>query len=194
MTTSHDHTIRTAAAIGISGATLMAATAAVIQLIVQTSTNISDDMWSYPLSSSALVPRSIYYAAIHVLVILGIVGVRNSAMAGPTEQSGRSRPDDRDRRDRHRHDLPPATRPRPVRRSRHLRAGHPARHLRALHPTLRHRHRVQLTSFMRFRASSRPSTGVHPGPASRCQGTVRRQRHGQWTRGDDQDAPGDAGV
>jgi hypothetical protein len=89
MTSKHDESIRATAAIGIIGALLTAVLGAIIQLIVQPSTNISDEMWSYPLSSRALVPMSVLYAAIHVLVIVGIVGVQRSGMAGPTKAARR---------------------------------------------------------------------------------------------------------
>ncbi len=89
MTNSNDRFIRTAAAIGMLGAGLTAATGAIIQLVVLPSTSVSDDMWSYPLSSRALVPMSVLYAAIHVLVIVGIVGVERSGMAGPSKAAHR---------------------------------------------------------------------------------------------------------
>ena len=57
---------------------------AVVQLAVQPSTSVSDQMWSYPWSSGAFVPVSIAYAALHALVIAGLVGVRRSGMAGST--------------------------------------------------------------------------------------------------------------
>lgn len=89
MTNSNDRIIRSAATIGMLGAVLTVALGAIIQLVVQPSTSISDDMWSYPLSSRALVPMSVLYAAIHVLVIVGIVGVERSGMAGPSKAAHR---------------------------------------------------------------------------------------------------------
>lgn len=89
MTSPREQSIRTAAGIGIIGALLTAVTGVIIQLVVQPSTDISDQMWSYPLSSRALVPMSIFYAAIHVLVIVGIIGVQRSGMAGPTQTARR---------------------------------------------------------------------------------------------------------
>lgn len=84
MPTSTIEATRKLAAAGIVGAGLSAISGAVVQLAVQPSTSVSDQMWSYPWSSGAFVPVSIAYAALHVLVIAGLVGVRRSGMAGST--------------------------------------------------------------------------------------------------------------
>ena len=84
MPTSTIEATRKLAAAGIAGAALSAISGVAVQLVVQPSTSVSDQMWSYPWSSGALVPVSIAYATLHVLVIAGLVGVRRSGMAGST--------------------------------------------------------------------------------------------------------------
>jgi hypothetical protein len=63
--TSTIESIRKLAALGIAGALLSAISGAVVQLAVQPSTSVSDQMWSYPWSSGAVVPVSIAYAVLH---------------------------------------------------------------------------------------------------------------------------------
>ena len=84
MPTSTIEATRKLAAAGIAGAALSAISGVAVQLVVQPSTSVSDQMWSYPWSSGAFVPVSIAYATLHVLVIAGLVGVRRSGMAGST--------------------------------------------------------------------------------------------------------------
>jgi len=81
---STTESIRRLAALGIAGAALSAISGAVVQLAVQPSTSVSDQMWSYPWSSGAVVPVSIAYAVLHALVIAGLVGLWRSGMAGST--------------------------------------------------------------------------------------------------------------
>jgi len=54
----------------------------VVQGIVQPATNVSDRRWSYPWSSGALVPVSILWASLHVLVFAGVLGFARSGLAG----------------------------------------------------------------------------------------------------------------
>ena len=54
----------------------------VVQGIVQPATNVSDHRWSYPWSSGALVPVSILWASLHVLVFAGVLGFARSGLAG----------------------------------------------------------------------------------------------------------------
>ncbi len=75
--------VRRAAVMGITGALITAVGGAVVQAIVQPRTNVSDEMWSYPWSSDALIPVSLLWGLAHVLVAVGIVGLRRSAVAGP---------------------------------------------------------------------------------------------------------------
>lgn len=84
MPTSSIESIRRFAAVGIAGAALSAISGAVVQGAVQPSTTVSDTMWRYPWSSGAFVLVSVVYAAMHVLVIVGLIGLRRSGMAGPT--------------------------------------------------------------------------------------------------------------
>lgn len=84
MVTSSSESIRRTAAVGIVGALITAVGGAVVQLVVQPSTTVSDEMWSYPLSSDALVSISLLWAVAHVLVAVGILGVRRSGVAGPS--------------------------------------------------------------------------------------------------------------
>lgn len=82
MAANSAESIRRAAAVGIAGALITAVGGAVVQLVVQPSTTVSDEMWSYPLSSDALVPISLLWAVAHVLVAVGILGVRRSGVVG----------------------------------------------------------------------------------------------------------------
>lgn len=67
---------------GIAGAAMTALSGAIVQAIVQPATNVSDRLWSYPWSASAFVPVSLLYAALHVLVIVGLLGLASSDAAG----------------------------------------------------------------------------------------------------------------
>lgn len=84
MPTSSIESIRRFAAVGIAGAGLSAISGAVVQGAVQPSTSVPDTMWRYPWSSRAFVLVSVVYALLHVLVIVGLIGLRRSGMAGPT--------------------------------------------------------------------------------------------------------------
>ena len=84
MARSNSESVRRAAVVGIAGALITAVGGAVVQLVVQPSTTVSDEMWSYPWSSDALVPVSLVWAVAHVFVAVGILGVRRSGVAGPT--------------------------------------------------------------------------------------------------------------
>jgi hypothetical protein len=81
--------IRACAITGIVGASVTAAGGVLVQSAVQPYTSVSDKLWSYPWSSSALVPVSILWALAHLLVIVGLVGFRRSAMAGPGRAAAR---------------------------------------------------------------------------------------------------------
>lgn len=84
MVSFNSDSVRRAAAVGITGALITAVGGAVVQLVVQPSTTVSDEMWSYPWSSDALVPVSLLWAVAHVLVAVGILGLQRSAVTGPT--------------------------------------------------------------------------------------------------------------
>lgn len=72
------------AAIGFMGAAAATAVAgAVLQFGLQPATELSDDMWRYPWSSSgAFVAFSLFSALLHGLVIVGLVAFGRSGAAG----------------------------------------------------------------------------------------------------------------
>jgi len=78
-------TIKSLRAAGIScivGAAATTLGGIVVQGIVQPATAVSDRRWSYPWSSGALVPISLLWASLHVLVFLGLFGFARSGLAG----------------------------------------------------------------------------------------------------------------
>ena len=74
--------LRTAGISCIVGATATTLGGIVVQGIVQPATTVSDHRWSYPWSSGALVPISILWAFLHVLVFVGVLGFARSGVAG----------------------------------------------------------------------------------------------------------------
>jgi hypothetical protein len=74
--------LRTAGISCIVGAAATTLGGIVVQGIVQPATNVSDRRWSYPWSSGALVPVSILWASLHVLVFAGVLGFARSGVAG----------------------------------------------------------------------------------------------------------------
>lgn len=74
--------IRRAGLVGAVGGALTLVSGVIVQGVVQPATHVSAEMWSYPWSSSALVPVSLVYALFHVMVIVGIVGYWRSGVAG----------------------------------------------------------------------------------------------------------------
>jgi hypothetical protein len=54
----------------------------IVQGVVQPSTSVSDDRWSYPWSTGALVPISLLWASLHVFVFLGLLGFARSGLTG----------------------------------------------------------------------------------------------------------------
>lgn len=78
----------TVAFIGAAAATALAG--AVLMFGIQPATDISDDMWRYPWSSSgAFVAFSIFSAALHGLVIAGVVAFGRSGAAGRSRAARR---------------------------------------------------------------------------------------------------------
>jgi hypothetical protein len=67
---------------GIAGAGATAVCGIVVQAAIQPASTVPDDRWSFPWSSAALVPVSLLYAALHVLVILGLLGFARSRVTG----------------------------------------------------------------------------------------------------------------
>ena len=82
MANTNIDSLRRAAIAGIVGATATAIGGLIVQAIIQPSTTVSDERWSYPWSSSSLVPISILWASLHVLVFVGILGFARSRLAG----------------------------------------------------------------------------------------------------------------
>jgi hypothetical protein len=82
MAKTTNDSIRAAAAICAIGAAATTIGGIAVQAIVQPATAVPDDRWSYPWSSSALVPISILWASLHVLVFYGVLGFARSGMAG----------------------------------------------------------------------------------------------------------------
>jgi hypothetical protein len=74
--------LRTAGVSCIIGAAATTLGGTVVQGIVQPATTVSDHRWSYPWSSGALVPVSILWASLHVLVFVGVLGFARSGVAG----------------------------------------------------------------------------------------------------------------
>ena len=74
--------LRTAGISCIVGAAATTLGGIVVQGVVQPGTAVSDHRWSYPWSSGALVPISILWASLHVLVFVGVLGFARSRVAG----------------------------------------------------------------------------------------------------------------
>ncbi len=86
MPTPHAQSTRKAAVALIIGA-LITALGGLASRIVQASSNVSDDLWRYPWSSDAFVAVSLLWAVAHGLVIVGLLGLRRSGVAGPTRSA-----------------------------------------------------------------------------------------------------------
>ena len=79
--------LRTAGISCIVGAAATTLGGIVVQGIVQPATTVPDHRWSYPWSSGALVPVSILWASLHVLVFVGLLGFARSGVAGHTRSA-----------------------------------------------------------------------------------------------------------
>lgn len=55
---------------------------------VQASTSVSEDVWSYPWTSEMFVAISVLWAVSHVLVLVGLLGLRRSGLAGSSRLAG----------------------------------------------------------------------------------------------------------
>ena len=82
MATRDTKSLRTASISCAVGAAATTLGGIVVQGIVQPATTVSDHRWSYPWSSGALVPVSILWASLHVLVFVGVLGFARSGVAG----------------------------------------------------------------------------------------------------------------
>lgn len=84
MNKSATGSVRFGALAGIVGGAATALSGLVIQAVVQPSSRVSDEMWSYPWSSDALVPVSLLFAIFHLLVFGCLLGFARSGLAGPS--------------------------------------------------------------------------------------------------------------
>lgn len=84
MQRSRIESLRRAGIAGAVGAAATALGAIVVQAVVEPGTTVPDDRWSYPWSSQALVPLSLLWASLHVLVFIGVLGFARSGLAGTT--------------------------------------------------------------------------------------------------------------
>ena len=82
MMKAKNDSVRAAAAICAVGAAATALGGIAVQAIVQPATTVPDDRWSYPWSSTALIPISILWASLHVLIFCGVLGFARSGIAG----------------------------------------------------------------------------------------------------------------
>ena len=87
MTTPKTESLRTAAISCIVGAAATTLGGIAVQGIVQPATTVSDHRWSYPWSSGALVPISLLWASLHVLIFVGLLGFARSGLAGPSRSA-----------------------------------------------------------------------------------------------------------
>jgi hypothetical protein len=84
MTNAKIESLRRGAIAGMVGATATAISGLVVQAVIQPATSVSDQMWSYPFSSSALIPMSILGALLHLLVFIAVLAFARSGLAGPS--------------------------------------------------------------------------------------------------------------
>ena len=87
MTKPRTESLRTAGIICVVGATATTLGGIAVQGIVEPATTVSDHRWSYPWSSGALVPISLLWASLHVLVFVGLLGFARSGLAGPSRSA-----------------------------------------------------------------------------------------------------------
>lgn len=87
MATPDTKSLRTAGISCIVGAAATTLGGIVVQGIIQPATTVPDHRWSYPWSSGALVPVSILWASLHVLVFVGLLGFARSGVAGHTRSA-----------------------------------------------------------------------------------------------------------
>ena len=80
--TNNSDSLRVAAIACIVGAVATVIGAVLVQGVVQPATSVPDDRWSYPWSSAALVPISLVWASLHVLVFVGVFAFGRSGLAG----------------------------------------------------------------------------------------------------------------
>jgi hypothetical protein len=78
----HAAGVHRAAVTGIVGAAATLVAGVFVALVVQPRSDVPEDRFSFPWSAAALVPVSVLFAVLHVLVLMGIVGLVSSGLAG----------------------------------------------------------------------------------------------------------------
>jgi len=73
---------QTAGGACVAGALILAAGGVATQ-IVQASTTVSDQVWSYPWSSATSIPITLLWAFGQALLVVGVLGLRRVGVAGP---------------------------------------------------------------------------------------------------------------
>ena len=73
---------QTAGGACVAGALILAAGGVATQ-IVQASTTVSDQVWSYPWSSATSIPITLLWAFGQALLVVGVLGLRRTGVAGP---------------------------------------------------------------------------------------------------------------
>jgi hypothetical protein len=73
---------RRGGALCLAGAGLTAVVAVGVQALVIPTTDVSDKVWSYPWSPGTLVPVSLGYALLHLVVLAGLRGLVRSGVTG----------------------------------------------------------------------------------------------------------------
>ena len=81
MARSEVGSLRRAGMACIVGALITAIGGAVSQ-VAQTTTTVSDEAWSYPWSSGTFVALSLLWGLSHILILVGLLGLRRSGLAG----------------------------------------------------------------------------------------------------------------
>jgi hypothetical protein len=84
MARSNRETVRTGATVFIAGSAGTALAGALVQLVVQPSSNVPDGRWSYPWATGPFVAVSLLYIVFHLLVVVGLVSFGRSGVAGTT--------------------------------------------------------------------------------------------------------------
>jgi hypothetical protein len=82
-THTHHHATRVAGRACASGA-MLGVLVAVATQVVQTSTDVPKDQWSYPWWSGASISFWLVAALAHALIAVGVIGLRRSGVAGTT--------------------------------------------------------------------------------------------------------------
>ncbi len=79
--------VHRAAVTGVLGAAATLVSGVFVAVVVQPGSDVPDDRFSFPWSASALVPVSLLFAVLHVLVLVGIAGLVASGLTGTSRSS-----------------------------------------------------------------------------------------------------------